>query len=82
MANTLLMPFINGSHEFVHGFEIGQLWEMIKECKAIQSRPVHKSNEDQIRLMCETMGCDYTLEPLDETWSTLTVLQISVESLI
>lgn len=73
--NKLLMPFIgeNDNPLYVNGFEIGQLWEMVKNKEEIIKRPFHSDNIDQVHLLCEYYKVEYTISPDDETWSFLTI---------
>lgn len=74
--STLLMPFLNESHDYTLGFEAGQIWEIICEGNIVENKPFHTSQRDQIILMCETIGCNYEINKLDDVWSSLVVKSI------
>lgn len=72
MSNKLLMPFIDESESFVHGFECGQIWEKMSEGQQLIAYLFHSENIDQVHLICEHFKCEYVISPFDETWSYLT----------
>lgn len=75
--NKLLMPFIgeNDDPKFVNGFECGQLWEIIKDKKEVKGYLFHSDNIDQMHLICKHYKVVYGISPIDETWSTLTIIK-------
>lgn len=74
--NTLLMPFLNESLDFVLGFEAGQIWEQIIEGNMIDNKIFHSKQIEQIELICESFGCNYSIREIDDTFSSLTVIPI------
>jgi len=49
---SLVMPFLDGSKSFVHGFECGQVWEEMERGEPIE-RNINAANIEQIRLMAK-----------------------------
>jgi len=74
--NNLLMPFIgdNDNPVFVNGFECGMIWEQINNKKDIIGQPFHSDNIEQMHLICDYYNVEYYISPVDEEWSTLSVI--------
>jgi len=68
----LLMPFIDDSNSFVHGFECGQIWTLIEQKKPLEKYLIHKSNEKQVRMICDRAYYSCAIETIDDTWSYVT----------
>jgi hypothetical protein len=73
MSNELLMPFIgtNDDPKFVHGFECGQVWTLMKNKTKFDNYIIHSCNIPQIEMMCRHFYYEYRIENIDETWSAL-----------
>jgi len=71
MSNKCLMPFIDKSKSFVHGFEAGQIWELAKYGKLFNNYPFHRINEGQITQILRIYGYDYRIEAINSIWSTI-----------
>ncbi len=78
----LAMPFLTDGDAytdrerlmFTTGYEFCQLHVLLEENPGPEiSRPVHRENEDRIRVLCGRLGRRYQLEPIDETWCQLDV---------
>lgn len=78
--NILLMPFYDESQSFTNGFACGIIWEMMSENKEIDNRAIQAENEEQVKLMCEHFGYDYTISG-DDVWIFLTAKPINIDSL-
>lgn len=76
MKNTLLMPFLDASESFTHGFECGQVWQKINEGECFEKYLIHTTNSKQIEMICEKFGVECEIETHDETWSYLTIKSI------
>ena len=67
-----LVPFPDGSHSFVHGFEAGMIWQRLMAGE----NPVgggdeiakHVENAEVFRRMGYAAGYDVTIEELDARW--------------
>lgn len=68
------MPFIDASASFVHGFECGQIWEMIKSKREVEDYVFHSENIDQVHMICDHYKVGRVINHYDETWSYLTVI--------
>jgi hypothetical protein len=75
-GDVLLMPFLDESESFVHGFECGKIWQLIEEGESVENYLIHTVNQKQIELMCRTFGLDCGIEIIDDTWSCLTIKSI------
>ena len=69
--NELLMPFVDESKSFTHGFESGQIWEWAKDGKIFNNYVFHTANKSQAEKILFLHGYDYTIELIDNTWSTI-----------
>jgi hypothetical protein len=77
MSNTLLMPFVDESESFTNGFECGQVWQRISDGESFERCLIHKCNEKQIEMICESFGVKYLIQKsADPEWSLLTVESI------
>lgn len=65
------MPFVDESPSFVHGFEIGQMWERMKHSEKIKDQLFHTVNTNQVEMMCKRFHYTCTIEKIDDTWSRL-----------
>lgn len=72
--STLLMPFLDESSSFVHGFECGKLWNQIEEGETVELQLIHTENVNQIELMCKSFGVYHEIKIYDDTWAYVTVL--------
>lgn len=78
----LLMQFLDESENFVNGFECGKLWEQISNNLEIQNLPIHSTNIEQIKLMCDSNGYICTFEDChDGCWHFLTCKPIDITNL-
>lgn len=71
---NLLMPFVDESENFVHGFECGQIWEKIEWRKNLVDYMFHTVNTKQVELMCQRAGYDFTIEEIGNGWSKLNAI--------
>lgn len=79
--NTLLVPFVDESHSFTNGFECGMIWELMSNNVFIEDKPVHNENLEQIKLIAEHFGYDYSLKDgEDGSWHFLSGKPISIDS--
>ena len=67
----LLMPFVDQSKSFTHGFECGQIWEWAKAGKPFDNYVFHSCNEYQVKRILKLYGYDYRIELIDDGWSTI-----------
>lgn len=69
-----LVPFPDGSHSFVHGFEAGQLWQrmMAGESPIENAIAYHIANRLVFERMAAAQGYDTEFEPCCDTWMTAT----------
>lgn len=65
------MPFIDESKSFVHGFECGQIWELINQKYQFLNYIFHKANKKQVEMMCQRSGYKCTIKDIDDTWCGL-----------
>lgn len=80
MDSSLIMAFIDESPSFAHGFEIGQIWEKLKDGESFRGYACHSANREQIIKMCELFECNYTIEETSmEEWIYLTVAPTLVD---
>lgn len=49
----LIMPFVDESESFVHGFECGIIWEKIKSSERLYEHLFHVENSAQVQMMCD-----------------------------
>ena len=71
MENELLMPFVDESKSFTHGFESGQIWEWAKNGTTFNNYVFHTVNKSQVEKILILHGYDYYIELIDNTWSTI-----------
>ncbi len=71
MKYEILMPFVDESESFTHGFECGQIWEWAKAGKIFDNYISHSTNKIQIEKILALYGYDYSIELIDNTWSTI-----------
>lgn len=69
---VMLIPFIDQSHSFVHGFECGTIWQMLVDRKEIKDKTIHTASIEQFEMMCEALKYKSVITTIDLTWSTLT----------
>ncbi len=69
---SLVMPFVDPSHSFVHGFECGQIWEKMTNSGEFKKQLIHVSNKKQIEMLCARFHYSFIIEDYDETWCYLT----------
>jgi hypothetical protein len=69
---NMVMPFINQSHDFTHGFECGQIWEQMKMTKKFDNYLFHVTNKEQVEMMCKRNHYTCSIEIVDDTWCYLT----------
>jgi hypothetical protein len=68
----LVLPFIDQSPEFCHGFECGvQYARMTHGRDDAFEQAVHTENLGQIRAAATQAGWSARFEPLDDTWSVM-----------
>ena len=80
--NILLMPFLDESPSFVHGFECGKLWQDLDAGKSFTDATVHNANVSQIKMMCEHFGYEYSLKDCgDGYWHYLTCKPVDISNL-
>jgi hypothetical protein len=79
---SLVMPFVidgdgytdRDRQMFVAGYEFCQLHEFLEANPGVGlHKPVHRENEDRIRVLCRRLGRKCSLMPVDDTWSSMTV---------
>jgi hypothetical protein len=68
-----LMPFIDDSLSFVHGFECGQVWLKLEQGNSFVGYTVHTENSAQIQMMCDhfKVPCKIQVHKSDPTYSCL-----------
>lgn len=77
MSNTLLMPFIDESQSFTHGFECGQIWQRVSDGESFERCLIHSCNTEQIKMICESFGVQFNIQKSsDPEWALLTVKSI------
>lgn len=77
MGNTLLMPFIDESESFTHGFECGQIWQRVSEGESFEKCLIHSCNYAQIKMICESFGVQWSIvDSSDPTWHLLSVKSV------
>lgn len=76
------MPFMDKSDSFTNGFECGMLWLEMTEGNAFDQRLIHESNREQIRLMLDHFGYEYSFKDYDEEWAYLYGRPIDITSLV
>lgn len=69
---SLVLPFIDQSPEFCHGFECGEQYGRMKHGpRSPYTHTVHTENLGQLRAIAATCGWSARFEPLDDTWSVM-----------
>ena len=68
---SCIMPFINQSKSFTHGFECGQIWEWSKNGRPFDNYVFHTINEIQVIKILRLYGYDFRIELIDNLWSTI-----------
>lgn len=76
--NILLMPFLDESESFVHGFECGKLWNLMEEGECVERQLIHSTNIKQIEMMADTFGIIADIEIIDGTWAYLTIKSTTI----
>jgi hypothetical protein len=71
----LIVSFPDQSDSFVHGFEAGMIWEMMKAPVTHFSMTVHTANEEVIRRQASAADKDVMFERVGyEGWSKMTLI--------
>lgn len=68
---TLLMPFVDQSENFVHGFECGQLWLRMEQGFTFDNYVFHTENLKQVEMMCMRFHYTHRIDKIDDCWSSL-----------
>jgi hypothetical protein len=69
---SLLLPFDTDEPDFIRGFEIGRLWELLKTGGEV-NEVIHASNAEMVvRLAEATERIVTTDEPIDADWMEVT----------
>jgi hypothetical protein len=79
---NLVMPFLDESESYCNGFELGQIWERMKNGDQINTQPVHVTNKKQLVLCCEYHGYEGHFTPMDADWILFSAQHIDITSLI
>jgi hypothetical protein len=66
MSEDLLLAFDSESPEFVRGFEVGRIWEMLDSGSVVAGETVHATNAEMLLRIGESLGIPVTAHPLDE----------------
>lgn len=68
-----LMPFIDESESFVHGFECGQIWQKLQGGNSFVGYTIHTENSAQIQMICDhfKLPCKIMVWKSDPTYSLL-----------
>lgn len=67
----LLISFPDQSASFVHGFEAGRIWALMKDGKAVITETVSHENADLFSQMAARCDYDLTLKDLGDDWMEL-----------
>ena len=81
MHKNLLMPFTDSSESFTNGFECGQIWEHLQRDEYHTAMVVHSANCEQIKLICEHFGYDFTLVDNEDGWHIFSCRHIDISGL-
>lgn len=79
LGPTLIMPFTNDEHSFTLGFEGGMIWGRLSSGECFDNHLFHNENIDQVKLICEAHGADYTITGFCDGWSYLTIHQTIIQ---
>lgn len=52
---SILLPFLDDSHSFVHGYECGMISQIMDHKEPID-RTVHSANVEQLKMMADVYG--------------------------
>jgi hypothetical protein len=66
----LVVAFPDSSPSFVHGFEAGQIWQMMQAGVSELERTIHAANEEVIRRMCTAEGYEAKFAPSADEFGT------------
>lgn len=80
--NILLLPFLDESPSFVHGYECGRFSYRIAQGEVIDYIPVHAVNVEQLIIICEYHGYEYTFTPMDDTWVGFTARPVDISGVV
>jgi len=72
-ANKIVLPFIgvNDNPHFVRGFEVGQIWMLMKSYTKFDNYLFHWENKEQIELMCKRFQYKFKANKVDGIWGCL-----------
>lgn len=76
------MPFIDKSGSFTHGFECGIIWERMSIADGLIERVIHSENKEQIVMICEHFGYEYSFSDLGDGWDNLICRPIDISAVI
>jgi hypothetical protein len=69
---SLIMPFIDESPPFAHGFECGQLWQQMTDGKTITDEMICAENREQVEIMCRRFGYSCEIGVSVNGWCSFT----------
>lgn len=78
---VLLMPFLDESANFSNGFAMGQLWEKMSNNEEFENHSVRQENGEQVELMANHFGYNFSLTEYDEEWLLFTGKPIDISKL-
>ena len=71
MELEILMPFVDESKSFTHGFECGQIWEWAQNGKVFDNYLFHSKNKIQVNRILKIYSYDFRIELIDTLWSSI-----------
>lgn len=67
----VLMPFLDGSESFAHGFEAGLVWSIMDAGRPLKDYLVHTINLPQLKMMAKRFHYDLTVNTTAGEWSSV-----------
>lgn len=67
----LIMPFLDNSHSFSHGFQCGQVWELINSKYKFNNYLLHTKNIKQVEMMLKRSFYEHSITKIDKYWCYL-----------
>ena len=77
MEYELMVPFIDESPSFVHGYECGVIAQNMRTGKAFDDFTMHRINKHQVAMLAKSYHYEVAFKDLDDTWCSLIGVRLS-----
>ena len=71
MEYGLVMPFLDESPGFCHGYECGTVSELMRQGRKFDRFTLHSANVEQVKMIAKREHYTVSFQALDDTWSVM-----------